>query len=79
MEGSAFCHGQRADLRNVTLSALTNMSLDLALIPYFGAVGCAWSTLVAESVFLAGTWFALAARVVRSSPHPEGATNGAAE
>jgi O-antigen/teichoic acid export membrane protein len=71
--------GQRADLRNVTLSALTNMSLDLALIPYFGAVGCAWSTLVAESVFLAGTWFALAARVVRSSPHPEGATNGAAE
>jgi O-antigen/teichoic acid export membrane protein len=54
--------GQGADLRNVTLSFLTNAGLDLALIPRFGALGCAWSTLAAESVLLAGTWAALGAR-----------------
>src|SRR5262249_43891316 len=64
--------GQRADLRNVALSTLTNISLDLALIPHFGAAGCAWSTLAAESVFLAGTWFALAARERSSCRGSEG-------
>jgi peptidoglycan biosynthesis protein MviN/MurJ (putative lipid II flippase) len=54
--------GQSADLRNVTWSFFTNVGLDVALIPHFGAMGCAWSTLAAESVFLATTWSALAAR-----------------
>ena len=48
--------GQRTDARVVMVGLLTNICLDLTLIPRMGAAGCAVSTLAAESVFLAGTW-----------------------
>jgi O-antigen/teichoic acid export membrane protein len=67
-------HGQKVDLRNASLSALTNIGLDVALIPHFGALGCAWSTLATESVFLAGTLAALGARL--RSPSVRAAESG---
>jgi len=48
--------GQKTDARTNLLGAVTNVGLDLALVPAFGAVGCAWSTLAAEAVLLAGSW-----------------------
>ncbi len=48
--------GQRTDARVVIMGLFTNIFLDLTLIPRMGAAGCAFSTLAAESVFLAGTW-----------------------
>lgn len=53
---------QLSDTRNVGLAALTNIGMDLALVPSFGAMGCAISTLGSEFVFLAGTWHALRSR-----------------
>jgi len=46
-------HLQRTDTRNVSLAVVTNIVLDFALIPRFGALGCAISTVCAETVFLA--------------------------
>lgn len=43
------------DLRNLALAATVNVTLDLALVPGFGALGCSWSTLCAEGVLLVGS------------------------
>ncbi len=49
-------HMERRDLRNAQAAVLTNAAVDLALIPRFGALGCAYSTVISEVVFLAATW-----------------------
>jgi O-antigen/teichoic acid export membrane protein len=43
---------QRVDTGNLALAAITNVVLDILLIPEFGALGCAFSSLAAEVVFL---------------------------
>ena len=45
---------QHADLRNLALAAATNVVLDFLWIPSHGAMGCAWSTLCAETIFFVG-------------------------
>ena len=44
-------HLQRVDTRNLALGVMTNVVLDLVLIPRIGALGCAVSTISAEIVF----------------------------
>jgi len=43
---------QRVDTGNLATAATTNVVLDILLIPNFGALGCAVSSLAAEIVFL---------------------------
>jgi O-antigen/teichoic acid export membrane protein len=43
--------GERADLRNLAWSVGVNAALDAALVPRFGPLGCAVSTIAAELVF----------------------------
>jgi O-antigen/teichoic acid export membrane protein len=43
---------QRVDTVNLALAAITNVVFDILLIPEFGALGCAFSSLAAEVVFL---------------------------
>jgi O-antigen/teichoic acid export membrane protein len=45
-------HAQARYLRSAAWSALTNVALNIALIPRFGIAGAATATLVAETVFL---------------------------
>jgi O-antigen/teichoic acid export membrane protein len=45
-------HRQRADTRNLAIGAASNIVLDVLLIPSLGAMGCAISTLIAESTLL---------------------------
>jgi O-antigen/teichoic acid export membrane protein len=47
---------QRIDTRNVAFAAITNVALDVMLIPNYGAFGCAVSSLAAELVFLFACW-----------------------
>src|SRR5262249_59096677 len=47
---------QRADTRNLAFAAGANVAFDIILIPTYGALGCAVSTLIAEVVFLFGSW-----------------------
>jgi O-antigen/teichoic acid export membrane protein len=42
----------RSDTGNLALAATTNVVFDILLIPEFGALGCAFSSLAAEVVFL---------------------------
>ena len=44
-------HLQRLDTRSISYGALTNVVIDLALIPHLGALGCAISTVGSELVF----------------------------
>jgi hypothetical protein len=43
---------QRVDIANLGIAATTNVVFDILLIPDYGALGCALSTLTAELVFL---------------------------
>ena len=43
---------QRVDTRNLAMAAITNVVFDILLIPNYGALGCAVSSLAAEVVFL---------------------------
>lgn len=54
------------------LGLIVNLLLNLWLIPTFGIVGAAWSTIFTE-LFLAAAWLVSLARdqVGRLSPHPE--------
>ena len=52
---------QKTELRAIALGSFTNVVLDLALVPEFGAVGCAWSTVAAEAVLMAGSWLGVSA------------------
>jgi O-antigen/teichoic acid export membrane protein len=74
-QGLFAIRGQAVDLSNVTLSFLTNIGLDLALVPKFGAFGCAWSTLAAESVFLVSGCIALRIRTRTSAGHRDANAN----
>lgn len=47
---------QRADTRNLAFAAGANVAFDIILIPTYGALGCAVSSLIAEVVFLFGSW-----------------------
>ena len=51
---------QRSDTRNAAFGALTNVTLDVALVKSWGALGCSVSTLCSEVVLLVGSWHALA-------------------
>ena len=44
------CHWQRRDSLNMGLAVLTSVTLDLLLVPRFGAYACAWATVAAEFV-----------------------------
>jgi O-antigen/teichoic acid export membrane protein len=48
--------GQQRDLQNLGWAVGVNLGMDLALAPAFGAMGCAISTVCAESVFAFLTW-----------------------
>jgi O-antigen/teichoic acid export membrane protein len=48
--------GQAKDARALALGAFTNIALDIALVPRFGAAACAWSTLAAECMILTVIW-----------------------
>lgn len=47
---------QRVDTLNLAVAAITNVVLDILLIPDYGALGCAVSSLAAEIVFLFACW-----------------------
>ena len=47
---------QRVDTLNLAVAAITNVVLDILLIPDYGALGCAVSSLAAELVFLFACW-----------------------
>lgn len=51
--------GQQRDLWNLGSAVAANLALDLALAPFYGAMGCAISTVCAESLFAFLTWRAL--------------------
>lgn len=57
---------EQIDSWNVQGAVATNAVIDLALIPKFGALGCAISTVVSETVYLLATWDALRRRVMRT-------------
>jgi len=48
--------GEKRDLENLVLAVGVNLGLDLLLAPKYGAMGCAISTLCAESCFAFMTW-----------------------
>ncbi len=48
-------HRERADFKNVQLAVIVNAVIDLLFIPRLGALGCAYSTVIAEGVFLVAT------------------------
>ncbi len=50
---------QALDTRNVATGVFTNVALDLLLVRSWGALGCSWSTLCSEVVFLLTSWQAL--------------------
>jgi O-antigen/teichoic acid export membrane protein len=54
---------QAMDLRNIGLAAATNVILDLALIPHWGAMGCAVSTVCSEAIFTIASGVAVRMRV----------------
>jgi len=56
---------QHVDTRNLSYGVLTNIAISLALIPRLGALGCAISTVCAETVFLVFSALAVRARVAR--------------
>lgn len=47
---------QRIDTRNLAMAVSTNIALDLILVPRFGALGCAYSTVASEAVLAIATW-----------------------
>jgi peptidoglycan biosynthesis protein MviN/MurJ (putative lipid II flippase) len=57
---------EQIDSWNVQGAVATNAVIDFALIPKFGALGCAISTVVSETVYLLATWDALRRRVMRT-------------
>jgi O-antigen/teichoic acid export membrane protein len=61
---------EQIDSWNVQGAVVTNALIDFALIPKLGALGCAISTVVSETVYLAATWDALRRRVSRSNVTP---------
>lgn len=58
-------HLQHLDTRNISYGVLTNIVLDLALIPRLGALGCAISTVSSEVVFSTLSELAVRGRVSR--------------
>ena len=46
-------HNQHLDLRNMSAGLVVNVTLDLLLIPQFGPMGCAISTIASECVLTA--------------------------
>jgi len=50
---------QALDTRNVATGVFTNVALDLLLVRSWGALGCSWSTVCSEVVFLLTSWQAL--------------------
>lgn len=48
--------GEKRDLGNLMVAVAVNLGLDLLLAPRYGAMGCAVSTLCAESCFAFLTW-----------------------
>ena len=55
---------ERADSWNVQGAVVTNAVVDFALIPHFGALGCAYSTVLSETVYFVASWVALRRRVI---------------
>jgi len=58
-------HEQKVDTRNISFGVVTNVLVDVALIPRWGALGCAVSTLGSEIVFSTLSAHAIATRVLR--------------
>jgi O-antigen/teichoic acid export membrane protein len=54
------------DLRNIQGAVAVNAVVDLILIPRIGALGCAYSTVVSETVYLLASLATLRLRVPRS-------------
>ena len=50
---------QASDTRNTAFGALTSVTLDVALVPSWGAFGCSVSSLCSEFVLLVCSWHAL--------------------
>lgn len=51
--------GKRFDTRNVALGAAANITIDVASVPAYGALGCSVSSVCSELVLLAATWQAV--------------------
>jgi O-antigen/teichoic acid export membrane protein len=71
-------HRQRQDMYNILGGVITNMVLDLTLIPRWGPVACAWSTVCAEVVVLAATYLAWHRAVRSARPLPQQAASASA-
>ena len=60
-------HLQRMDTRNLSLGVLTNVIIDLLLIPSLGALGCAISTICSEIVIVAASQLTVRLRVMNGA------------
>jgi O-antigen/teichoic acid export membrane protein len=56
-------HQQMLDLRTVLAGTLTNVAVDLALVPRWGVVGAAWATLSSELVIFGMSYYYVQRRV----------------
>lgn len=61
------CNRQQVDLRLVTISAVTNIALNLMLTPTYGLVAAASITVVSELIVFLGGWW-LATRLIGPIP-----------
>ena len=61
-------HLQRLDLRNIAFAVITNVVLDIILIPHLGPAGCAISSVASELVLVAACLLVISRRF--SVPQP---------
>jgi polysaccharide transporter, PST family len=61
-------HKQWMDTRNTALGAITNVAIDLALVPRWGALGCSLATVSSELVLLLASGEAVRRRLRENVP-----------